>query len=108
MLVMNRDSWDSLDAETQAKLDGMTGADMSQGGHITMSTSGVKALETWDHDSFDALIRAFAENQGVGFGKVAQPLRAALMGTMNAPGIYEVMEALGKEEALGRISDQLP
>ena len=48
MLVMNRDSWDGLDADTQAKLEGMTGADMSWGGHITMSTSGVKALEKWE------------------------------------------------------------
>ena len=48
MLVMNRDSWEGLDAETQAKLEGMTGAEMSQGGHITMSTSGVKALEKWE------------------------------------------------------------
>ena len=44
MLVMNRDSWDGLDADTQAKLEGLTGADMSQGGHVTMSTAGVKAL----------------------------------------------------------------
>lgn len=47
MLVMNRDSWDGLDAETQAKLEGMTGAEMSQGGHVTMSTAGVKSLEKW-------------------------------------------------------------
>lgn len=47
MLVMNRDSWKSLDADTQAKLEGMTGAGMSQGGHVTMSTAGVKALEKW-------------------------------------------------------------
>ena len=60
MLVMNRDSWDSLDAETQAKLDGMTGADMSQGGHITMSTSGVKALETWESEGGE-VIRLSAE-----------------------------------------------
>ncbi|KMW59622.1 TRAP transporter solute receptor, unknown substrate 3 [Candidatus Rhodobacter oscarellae] len=50
MLVMNRDSWDSLDADTQAKLEAIAGAEMSQGGHVTMSTAGVKALEAWAAD----------------------------------------------------------
>lgn len=47
MLVMNRDSWQDLGAETQAKLDALVGAEMSQGGHITMSTAGDKALAAW-------------------------------------------------------------
>lgn len=65
------------------------------------------AMETWEHDAFDPVLRSFAEEKEVGFGKVAQPLRAALTGTSNAPGIYEVLIALGKDEVLGRISDQL-
>lgn len=64
-------------------------------------------MESWTHDDFDSVIRAFAEDNEVGFGKVAQPMRAALTGTTNAPGIYEVLEALGKDEALARISDQM-
>lgn len=64
-------------------------------------------MEIWEHDAFDPVLRSFAEEKGVGFGKVAQPLRAALTGTSNAPGIYDVLTALGKDEVLGRISDQL-
>ncbi len=67
----------------------------------------LEAMETWEHDAFDPVLRSFAEENKVGFGKVAQPLRAALTGTSNAPGIYEVLTALGKDEVLGRISDQL-
>ena len=47
MLVMNRDSWDGLDDDTRAKLENMTGAEMSQGGHVTMSNAGAKSLEKW-------------------------------------------------------------
>ncbi|MGR3812548.1 MAG: TRAP transporter substrate-binding protein [Cognatishimia activa] len=47
MLVMNRDSWNDLDAETQAKLDGMTGAEMSEGGRVTMDNAATKALTDW-------------------------------------------------------------
>ena len=36
---------------------------------------------------------------------VAQPLRAALTGSLASPGIFEVMEVLGREETLGRIAD---
>lgn len=67
----------------------------------------LEAMETWKHDAFDPVLRSFAEEKEVGFGKVAQPLRAALTGTSNAPGIYEVLTALGKDEVLGRIADQL-
>ena len=38
------------------------------------------------------------------FGKIAQPLRAALTGGSASPGIYEVLEVLGKERTLYRIN----
>jgi glutamyl-tRNA synthetase len=34
---------------------------------------------------------------------VAQPLRAALTGSTMSPGIFEVLEILGSEEALRRL-----
>ena len=43
--------------------------------------------------------------KGVKLGAVAQPLRAALTGSTASPGIFEVMEVLGREETLGRIAD---
>ena len=47
MLVMNRDSWDGLDADTQTKLEGMTGAELSEGGRVTMTNAADKALAAW-------------------------------------------------------------
>jgi glutamyl-tRNA synthetase len=66
----------------------------------------LEAANDWSHDSIERILRAFAETHEVGFGKVAQPLRAALTGTPNAPGIFEVVVALGKEEVLARVKDQ--
>jgi glutamyl-tRNA synthetase len=37
---------------------------------------------------------------------VAQPLRAALTGTSTSPGIFDVLEVLGKPESLARLRDQ--
>ncbi len=62
-------------------------------------------LERWDEESLESACRAFAEELGIGFGKVAQPLRAALTGTTVSPGLFEVMRVLGRDEVLARIED---
>ena len=59
----------------------------------------------WDRDSIEDRIRHFADAKGVKLGQVAQPLRAALTGSLASPGIFEVMEVLGRDESLGRIAD---
>lgn len=60
----------------------------------------------WNRDSLQKLIEDFVEREEIGFGKVAQPLRAALTGSNVSPGISEVLDWLGKEESLTRIKDQ--
>jgi glutamyl-tRNA synthetase len=40
---------------------------------------------------------------GLGFGKIAQPVRLALTGTPVSPGIFEVIEVLGKTRVLARL-----
>jgi glutamyl-tRNA synthetase len=61
--------------------------------------------EAWQAAALEARLRAFVGAKGVKLGAVAQPLRAALTGTLASPGIFEVMEVLGREETLGRIAD---
>jgi glutamyl-tRNA synthetase len=61
----------------------------------------------WRLDVLESAVRGVAETAGVGLGKVAQPLRAALTGQTTSPGIFEVLAHLGREESLGRIDDQL-
>ena len=54
--------------------------------------------------ALDARLRAFADQTGRKLGQVAQPLRAALTGSTVSPGIDATLAALGREEALARIS----
>ncbi len=63
-------------------------------------------VQTWTQESIEAAIRDFAETKGLKFGKVAQPLRAALTGGAASPGIFDLLTVLGREESLGRIADQ--
>jgi glutamyl-tRNA synthetase len=46
----------------------------------------------------------FLDDKKIKLGNVAQPLRVALTGKTVSPGIFEVMEVLGKDEVLGRLS----
>lgn len=59
----------------------------------------------WQVASLEAKLREFVAAKGAKLGAVAQPLRAALTGSTASPGIFEVMEVLGREETLGRIAD---
>jgi len=47
MLVMNRDSWEDLDADTQAKLEDIVGPERSADGNVTMTNDGTQALAAW-------------------------------------------------------------
>ena len=44
------------------------------------------------------------DNTGLGFGKIAQPLRVAVTGTTVSPGIFEMLLALGKEKTVQRLN----
>jgi len=59
----------------------------------------------WRVDDLERRVREFASQRGIKLGAIAQPLRAALTGSTASPGIFVVMEILGREETLGRIAD---
>ncbi len=59
----------------------------------------------WRADALEEAVRSFADCKQVKLGAVAQPLRSALTGRTASPGLFFVMEVLGREETLGRIAD---
>jgi glutamyl-tRNA synthetase len=59
----------------------------------------------WEPERLEDEVRSFADQKGTKLGSVAQPLRAALTGSLASPGIFVVMKILGREESLGRIAD---
>lgn len=65
----------------------------------------LRAVENWLAHDIETAVKAHAEAQGLKLGKVAQPLRAALTGTSTSPGIFDVLEVLGREESLSRLAD---
>ena len=67
----------------------------------------LEKLAKWDHESLENTIKDIALKNNMGLGKVAQPLRIALSGNFNSPGIFEIMAVLGKLETLKRINDTM-
>jgi glutamyl-tRNA synthetase len=63
-------------------------------------------VDPWTAANTEQAVRTFAEDQGVKLGAVAQPLRAALTGRTTSPGIFDVLDVLGKQESLARLTDQ--
>ncbi len=66
----------------------------------------LSGVEPWTTDGTERAIRALAEHKQMKLGTVAQPLRAALTGRTTSPGIFEVLDVLGKAESLARVADQ--
>jgi glutamyl-tRNA synthetase len=64
---------------------------------------GVAALPALDSEPLEKLFQGGAEKRGVGLGKVAQPVRVALTGGTASPGMYDVIQILGREETLARL-----
>ncbi|MBI3437061.1 MAG: glutamate--tRNA ligase [Proteobacteria bacterium] len=61
----------------------------------------------WDRTSLGAMLKAFATDEGVGLGQIGPGLRAALTGGTPAPDLGQMLELLGREESLARLSDQV-
>ena len=66
----------------------------------------LRAENNWTIEALEATTKSFAEELGLGLGKLAQPMRAALTGTTTSPGIFDVLVLLGREEALARLDAQ--
>jgi glutamyl-tRNA synthetase len=82
---------------------------LARGGreHLAAMLPRLEALAAFTAAEAEAAVRAYAQESGAKLGQVAQPLRAALTGRSTSPGIFDVLQVMGREESLGRIRDQI-
>jgi len=69
-----------------------------------------QALENqtdWTCEALHSLVEAVSADLGVNMGKVAQPLRVAVVGRAASPGIDETLYLVGREACLRRIDKAL-
>ncbi len=63
----------------------------------------LEALTEFNQETVERTLRAFAEETGVAAAKLIHPLRLAVTGFTVSPGIFELLEHLGKETVVRRI-----
>ncbi len=63
------------------------------------------ALPDFTSEATERVLVRAAEKAGAKLGTIAQPVRVALTGGTVSPGIFEVMDVLGKDEVIRRLSD---
>jgi glutamyl-tRNA synthetase len=107
-LVEILDNAEYLFAKRPIALDAQSEKLLDEAGRKTLGAllPRIESVETWAPEALDAAVRRYAKEAGLKLGKVAQPLRAALTGRTTSPGIFDVLEVLGREESLARIRDK--
>jgi len=64
----------------------------------------VSPIDNFDKKNIEDSLRNLTEKLGVGFSKLAQPMRVAITGKSVSAGIFETMELLGKEKTTKRLN----
>lgn len=62
-----------------------------------------EAFPTFSKSEWEDAFKQFVQEEGLKMGQVAQPVRVALTGRTASPGLFEVMEVLGRERTLLRL-----
>jgi glutamyl-tRNA synthetase len=60
---------------------------------------------SWTKEALEPILTQIAEANGIGFGKLAAPLRAAIAGRTVTPSVYDMMLTIGRDETIARLTD---
>ena len=71
---------------------------------IDLIATEISNCSTFTKEELHNIFEKLAVTNGFKFPLIMQSLRALILGTFAAPGIFDVMEILGKDECLSRIS----
>ena len=60
---------------------------------------------SWTKEALETILNEIAASYGIGFGKLAAPLRSALAGRTATPSVYDMMLVIGRDETIARLSE---
>lgn len=61
------------------------------------------SVQNWNTESIEAAIRGVADERGIGAGQVIHPARMAITGRTWGPGLFELIEVVGKQRCIARL-----
>jgi glutamyl-tRNA synthetase len=73
-------------------------------GLLEMITETINGLTEFTQESLEKAFQQLIDTSGIKFGKIAQPLRVAITGRTESPGIFETMIALGRPAVSRRLA----
>ena len=62
------------------------------------------SINSWVAIELESNFKSFTDQRGIGIGKVMQPMRFIICGSLQGPSLFDLMELIGKEESLKRIN----
>ncbi|MDH3785587.1 MAG: glutamate--tRNA ligase, partial [Acidobacteriota bacterium] len=71
---------------------------------LSALNDGLDAMTKWDAEALESSVRALAEERQLSAAKLIHPLRLAVTGRGESPGIFEVLELLGQTTTLRRFT----
>jgi glutamyl-tRNA synthetase len=92
---------DGVTIEPEAAAKGFKGDPVSV---LEKVADRLKSVEPFARAAIEAAFHEMMDEMGVKLGVLAQPVRAAVTGRAVSPGIFEVLELVGRERALKRIA----
>lgn len=63
----------------------------------------LKKVEPFNHVEIEKAFNELKDEKGLKLGQIAQPVRVAITGSTVSPGIFEVIEIIGKERIVKRV-----
>ena len=64
----------------------------------------LNSINSWAANELESNFKSFTDQKGIGIGKVMQPMRFLICGSLQGPSLFDLMELIGKEESLKRIN----
>ena len=62
------------------------------------------SINSWVAVELESNFKSFTDQRGIGIGKVMQPMRFLICGSLQGPSLFDLMELIGKEELLKRLN----
>ena len=61
------------------------------------------SIDDFSSKTIEETIKSWISSKEIGFGKIMQPLRLAIVGEMKGPHLFDIIDMIGKDEAVLRI-----
>jgi glutamyl-tRNA synthetase len=74
---------------------------------LSILRESLSSVDPFTSVHLEPVIKNLVESREIGFGKLMNPLRLALVGSSIGPGLVDIMQVLGKKEVLSRIDRAL-